>query len=301
MSKSTSVSLVALISLSLMATACQKKAEGQVVAVVNGEEITLNELNAEIADLNVPPNADRKAVRADVLSRMVDRRLLAQAAKDAGLDRDPAYISQERRLKERLLVSMYGRKAFDTISVPDNAKLDQYMAAHPGMFGSRQKLVLDQLQFDMPADVSKLKGLDTAHSLTEVGDRLTAMGITFQHGNGQLDTATISADALKRLEALPAGEPFIVPSGNKVIVSVITSRQPVAIPIDQAKPMAVQALRAEELNKIGEQRLSEAKKKAKIEYQPGYEPRSGTSTSSKAMEDAAKGTNALAAPGNAGQ
>lgn len=272
MSKLTSVSLIALTSLSLLTTGCQKKAEGQVVAVVNGEEITLNELNSELSDLNLPPNADKKIVRTRVLEQMVDRRLLAQAAKDAGLDRDPAFINQERRMKERLLVSMYGKRALDTIDVPDKATIDKYMAAHPGMFADRTRFQLEQLQFDMPSDASRLKDLDSAHSLAEVGARLTKMGIAFQHGNGTLDSATIAPEILQRIKALPPGEPFIVPNGGKVIVSVITGQTPIAVPDDQAQPLAVQAIRSEELNKVGEQRLQEAKAKAKIEYQPGYAP-----------------------------
>lgn len=297
MSKLTSVSLIALTSLSLMTAACQKKAEGQVVAVVNGEEITLNELNAEIADLNVPAGADRNAVRAEVLQRMVDRRLLAQAAKDSGLDRDPTYISQERRMKERLLVSMYGRKALDTIQVPDNAKVDQFMAARPAMFASRTRYNLEQLQFEMPQDTSRLKELESAHTLAEVSQKLTSMGITFQHGVGAMDSATIQPAALKRIEALPPGEPFIVPQGGRVIVSVITGKEPIVLPAEQARPLAVQALRSEELNKIGEQRLTEAKAKAKVEYQPGYEPPKAANTGASAIQDAAQASDQLRATG----
>jgi EpsD family peptidyl-prolyl cis-trans isomerase len=272
MSKLSSVSLIALTSLSLMMTACQKKAEGQVVAVVNGEEITLNELNSELGDLNLPANVNKEAVRAEVLQKMIDRRLLAQAAKEEGLDRDPTYISQERRMKERLLVGMYGKKAMDTIEVPNAAKIDQFMAGHPGMFSGRTRLMLDQLQFDAPADMSRLKELESAHSLQAVGEKLTQMGIKFQQGKGALDSATVPPEVLQKIQALPAGEPFVVPNGGKVVVSVVTGTQPVALPTEQARPLAVQAMRAEELNKIGEQRLAEAKAKAKIDYQPGFSP-----------------------------
>ena len=117
------VSLIALASVSLTIAGCQKKAEGQVVAVVNGEEITLTELNAEISELNVPESADKELVRSRVLQRMVDRRLLVQAAKEAGLDRDPEYLTQERRMREQLLVNMYGRKTMDTVKVPDAASI----------------------------------------------------------------------------------------------------------------------------------------------------------------------------------
>jgi len=273
-----SASIIALASLTLLMTACQKKAEGQVVAIVNGEEITLSELNTEIADLNVPESADKEAVRSQVLQRMVDRRLLVQAAKEAGLDRDPQYLSQERRMREQLLVSMYGKKTMDAIRVPDTATIDKYIAAHPTAFADRKRFKLDQLQIDAPSDPTRLKDLESAHSLAEVATRLTAMGIAFQRGTGTLDSAGVAPDMLQRLQALPPGEPFIVPANGKLVVNVITGVEPIAVDPEQARPVAAQTIRNEELNKIGEQRLKEAKAKAKIEYQPGYEVKAGAAT-----------------------
>ena len=275
MPKLRSVSLIALTSLSLMATACQKKAEGQVVAIVNGEEITLPELNAEIAELNVPESADKNLVRQRVLQRMVERRLLVQSAKEAGVDRDPQYLTQERRMQEQLLVNMFGRKAMDTVRVPDTAAVDKYIADHPNMFSDRKRIRLDQLVFDAPQDPRRLEALKDAHTLSDAGAKLTSLGIQFQRAQGALDSATVRPEVLQRLLALPAGEPFIVPNGGKIVVSSIAGIDAVAMPVEQARPLAVQAMRNEELNKIGEQRLSEAKAKAKIEYQEGFEAPAG--------------------------
>lgn len=273
MSMLRSVSLVALASFSLALAGCQKKAEGQVVAIVNGEEITLTELNAEIAELNIPASADKDQVRSGVLKRMVDRRLLVQAAKESGLDRDPEYLTQERRMREQLLVNMYGRRTMDTVKVPDAAAIDKYIAERPQMFAERKRLIMDQIQFDPPADTSRLKELETAHTMAEVASRLNAMGIAFQQGRGSLDTAAIAPDMLTRIQSLPAGEPFIVPANGKLVVSVVTGTEAVPVPEEQARQMAGQAMRNEELNKIGETRLKEAKATAKIEYQAGFEPK----------------------------
>ncbi|HZV57967.1 MAG TPA: EpsD family peptidyl-prolyl cis-trans isomerase [Sphingobium sp.] len=270
-----------------MLSACQKKAEGQVVAVVNGEEITLSELNAEIGDLNIPASADKTLVRAEVLQRMVERRLMAQAAKDAGLDRDPTYINQERRMKERLLVSLYGKKAFDTVEVPSQAKIDQYIAAHPDMFAERKRYRLDQLMFDIPSDVNRMKELDSAHSMADVIAVLNRWGVQFQRGTGALDSAQVPAETMKRITALPPGEPFIVPNGGKAVVSVITASEPIVLTAEQVRPMAAQAIRNEELNQIGQQRLAEAKAKAKIEYQTGYEPPAGNNAAASVVSEAA--------------
>jgi peptidyl-prolyl cis-trans isomerase C len=264
----------ALIAISWMLTACEKKPTGQVVAVVNGEEITLQELNSELTELKVPENADKKEARRAVLQQIVGRRLLAQQAKEEGVDRDPNYVSAERRMKEQLLVSMYAKKAMDTVKVPDTAAINKFMAENPTQFGQRTLYKLDQIQFDMPADPRSLKALESAHTMDAVAETLTKMGIRFVRGTGSFDSGKIPERMLKQILGLKPGEPFVVPASEpgKGLVNVITGSSPLAVPADQARAMATQAYRSQALSKLGEQRLNEAKAKAKVEYQPGYEP-----------------------------
>jgi len=268
------ITATALIATCWMMTGCEKKPTGQVVAVVNGEEITLQELNTELSELKIPENADKKEARRAVLQQIVNRRLLAQAAKTDGVDRDPAYISAQRRLSEQLLVSMYGKKAMDTVGVPGTAEINKFMAQNPTLFSQRTLYKLDQIQFEMPADPKSLKALEGAHTMDAVAEILTKMGVKFARGAGSFDSGKIPPQMLKQILALKPGEPFIVPAGEagKGLVNVITGSTPIAIPQDQARALAAQAYRNQALGKLGEQRLNEAKAKAKIEYQPGYEP-----------------------------
>ena len=265
------IAYVSLVTALLVTSGCGKKATGQVVAVVNGDEITLDELNAELNSVNLPASADKKLAMRQLLQQVVDRRLLAQTAKEQGLDRDPAYVTQQRRMNEDLLVRMYAKKSADTIPVPTAAEIDKYIAEHPLVFGSRTRYKLDQIRFEMPADPSKLKALEADHSMEAITARLTSMGIKFQRGNSALDSGAVAPAALKQVTSLPPGEPFITPAGRQIAVSVITGTEPLPVPEAQVRPLAVQALRNETLNKIGESRLKEARAKGKIEYQPGYE------------------------------
>lgn len=263
---------VGLVAALLATTGCGKKATGQVVAVVNGDEITLDELNAELNGVNLAQNADKKLAMRQLLQQVVERRLLAQAAKEQGLDRDPAYVTQQRRMNEDLLVRMFAKKSADTIPVPTAAEIDKYIADHPMAFASRTRYKLDQIRFEMPADPAKLlKALEADHSMDAIMARLTSMGVKYERGSSALDSGAVAPAALKQVTSLPQGEPFITPTGRAVAVSVITGSEPLTVPEAQVRPLAVQALRNEKLNKIGETRLKEARAKSKIEYQPGYE------------------------------
>mgnify|MGYP001458648655 CR=1 FL=1 len=262
---------VGLVAAMLATAGCGKSPTGQVVAVVNGEEITIDELNAELNGATLPANADKKIAMRQLLQQVLDRRLLAQAAKEQGLDRDPTYVTQQRRMNEDLLVRMYAKKAADTIPVPKPAEIDKYIADHPNVFASRTRYKLDQIRFNMPADSSRLKALEGDHSMDAIVASLIKMGIKFERGAGTIDSGSVPPAALKQILALPAGEPFITPAGRQVAVSVLLGSEPLPVPSEQVRPLAVQSLRNEGLAKIGETRLKEARAAGKIEYQPGYE------------------------------
>ena len=251
---------------------CDKEPTGQVVAVVNGEEITQQELNAEIAELPNPPAGDKKAVQRQMLQQIINRRLMAQVAKEDGLDRDPLYIIRERRLKEELLVSMYGKKTADTVRVPEAAAVKKFIADNPGRFGQRTAYMVDQISFDMPSDQKILKDLQAARSLADVEATLKQKAITYQKGKNSIDSGVVPAAVMKQILALPDGEPFIIPAQGKVIVSVIVGQQPVPVSEQDAGPMAAQVMRAENLGTVLKKRVDEARAKANITYQAGLEP-----------------------------
>lgn len=252
--------------------ACSDSATGQVVAVVNGEEITQQELNAELSELPSQQAGDKGGIRAQVLQQMIDRRLMAQVAKEEGLDRDPLFIIRERRLQEELLVQMYGKKAADATRVPDPAAVQKYVQANPGKFSQRTAYVVDQISFAMPEDQSVLKKLESTKTLAEVDQVLKSLKIPFTRGSNKMDSFTIPTPVLNQITSLPAGEPFIIPAQGQIVVSVITGREPVVVNEREMAPMAAQSLRAENLGKVLQTRLDEAKEKAKITYQEGFAP-----------------------------
>ena len=256
----------------LVLQGCNSEPTGQVVAVVNGEEITQQELNAELGELNQAPTGDKQVIRRQILQQIIDRRLLAQVAKEEGLDRDPIYIIRERRLNEQLLVQMYGAKTADTVRVPDSATVQKYIRENPGMFSQRTAYLVDQVSFDLPSDPKVLKQLEADKTLADVEETLKSLKIEYNKGKNSIDSGNVPQAVLNQIVALPAGEPFIIPAQGKVVVSVITGRQPVAVNERDAVPMAAQSIRGQSLGKLMQTRLDEAKAKAKIDYQPTFAP-----------------------------
>jgi EpsD family peptidyl-prolyl cis-trans isomerase len=253
-------------------TACDKKATGQVAAVVNGEEITLQEINTELGAMSVPEGADKTMVQKAALQRIIERRLLAQVARDEGLDKTPDFIARRRQMEEGLLVQLLGRNASRTSNVPDQAKISAYIEDNPALFSNRTVYTLDRIQFPMPSDPEVLKTFEDDQSMDAVAAQLRELGIEYTREPGRLDSAQVGQKAMDEILALPRTEPFIFPEGGMVTAAVITgeAKQPTAG--DQAQAAAVQSLQNKGLMEVLQRRLKAARDKAEIEYQDDFRP-----------------------------
>lgn len=264
--------LTAVSGLALMLSGCDRKATGQTVAVVNGEEVSIGELNAELQQANVPAGADQKVVRTQLLQGIIDRRLLAQDARKDGVDKSPDFLSRQRRLTDELLIAMNSERQSGSQRLPNQKAVDDFIASHPTAFAQRQILALQQIAIDPPSDPQALAPLKDAHSLDAVAATLTKLGISFTRTAGRLDTANVPPEALKRIAALPPTEPFVLPAGGKLYANVITGRESVAMSQDDMRKAALGAMRQQstQTNLIDE--VKQLRTAAKIEYQPGYAP-----------------------------
>ena len=266
------VTVLASVAAMLVISACHKGVGGQVLAVVNGEEITQQDLNRELQGATIPQGADKKQVMAQLLQRVVDRKLLIQDAKAQGLDKSPEYLDQMRRSQDALILNLLAAKAAKNIALPDSAAVTRYIAANPTMFSGRRRYGLDQIVFAEPSDPKLLKELEPAHSLDAVAAVLSAHAIQFARGKGELDTGSVPPAVASRIASLAPGEPFLVPDNGRIVASVIASTQAVPTPDDQAKPAAVKLLRQQSLSDTMHHQLDKDRASAKIEYKPGFAP-----------------------------
>jgi len=257
---------------------CNKEPTGQVAAVVNGDEITLQEINAELGNSAIPEGVDKKAIQQAALQRIIERRLLSQAARDEGLDKSPEYLLRERQLRDALLVQLMGQKSQRALRVPDQADIDKFVAENPAMFADRKIYAIDRIQFPFPKDMTQLKALENDHSIEAVATRLEGLGIKFVRSNAQMDSAQVGQQRMQQIKALPAGEPFIVPENGMVTIGVIRSEQAVPLTGAEARPLAVQAIQNRQLGSTMEQKLKAARAAAKISYQPDFTPAAAKKT-----------------------
>jgi peptidyl-prolyl cis-trans isomerase C len=180
---------IVVLAIALVAAACQKKAQGQTVAIVNNEEITAGELNAALASDSSVAGSDPKVARAAELQKLVDRKILVQQAKSDGLDKSPDFLNQQRTTTEDILINMLVSRQANTAQVPSVDEINRFEASRPQMFANREIWTLQQILYPLPKDQALVAKIAAANSIDEVAQVLTASGVQFTRGSKQIDTA----------------------------------------------------------------------------------------------------------------
>lgn len=265
--------IVFALVIALAATACQKKASGQTVAVVNQEEITAAELNDAVAsDPSLAGSTATKEARAAALQKLIDRKLLVQQARKDGLDKSPEFVNQQRRTNDEILINMLLSKRLNTSQLPSADEISRFQASRPEIFAKREIWTLQQIQYPLSKDAALNAALSKAQTLEQVAQLLTSKGVKFTRESRKVDTAVFPHAIYSQLTPLKDGEPFIAPGPDKAVASVITAREAAPITGDQARTVAVNAMRRDQVETIVKDRVKNLRGSAKIEYQPGFGP-----------------------------
>lgn len=191
--------------LSLTLAACGKgeteKPTGQVVARINGEDITQREVSVELEGAALPPNMTRREAEKVALNNIVTRRALAAAAVERELTKTPQFMMQERRTAEQLKVQALARDIAEKVSRPSRDETIAFMDSQPEMFAQRKIYLVDQIQFPRPENIDELP-FDTANSMAEVEKILNDHKIAFRRQPATLDAAAANQNFMVEIRKM---------------------------------------------------------------------------------------------------
>jgi EpsD family peptidyl-prolyl cis-trans isomerase len=310
-------SVLGLAAVSMLAlAACDQAAkapEGQVVATVDGTEVTIHELNAELALIgDRAKGAPKKLVESLALARVIERKMLAEEASKRKLDANPQFLLAKERTGEGLLVQALQSSIAEKVQQTTREAAQKFVAENPQVFGDRKIFTLDQIQFLRPANIEQLP-LKDAKTMGEVERILIDANIEFRRAPTQLDSLTINpalTTEIVRIASTANSEPFIFsdqPAGAPapiLFVNNITNTVTQPFTGERAISYAQNILQRQEVQK---QLAAELKKiqesyKSKIVYGKGYEapdPSKFAQGQPGAKPAAAAGAKPAAAPGAA--
>jgi len=260
-----SVLLLSVLALS----ACNKGApDGQVVAKVNGDEITRAELNAELRDVKTNNKADIKAIQNAVLDRLVLQRLVVQAAKQDELDKSQDYILTSRKSNDAILASLFARKVTGGLRTPYASDIQAFINDNPWRFAQREVFLLDQLR--MPAGSVQAEWLKPVNTIDEAIAVLNKRGVQFARGRATLDSVTLDRDAYEKISKLAPGAAFASQQGQLIMISAIADRRAAPLAAEASHDVALKLLQQKNSQDALTNRIKALRQAAKIDYQPGF-------------------------------
>ncbi len=218
--------------------------KGQVVATVDGSEITTSELQAEIGGRTGPDAATNKAIQQQALQSIVNRRILAGYARDQKIDKTPVGEIIRHKAVDLSLIGMLQDKLAANVPKPSREEAEGYVRDHPASFSERRLYVLDQvIAPNVPPAI--VKAMEPMTAMEPIIALLDANKLRHNASVGVIDSLAIPAEAAQKLAALKTGEVFLTPENGILRISRIRDSlvQPVAG--DDAINIALQSLQNE--------------------------------------------------------
>ncbi len=264
------------LALSLALGGCgdkkEDKAATQVAAKVNGDEITVHQLNHELAKLgNLDAEQSKKAAN-QVLKSMVDQQILVQKSIEEKLDRDPQVLQTLEAAKRQILAQAYIQKLTANQAKPTDAEIADYYAKHPELFSERRIYRLQEITVQVtPDNVGAVKAqLAQSKNLSDFIEWLKAQNIPARAGQSTKAAEQLPLEILPRLHQMKDGQALTLSTGSSLNIIVIAGSQTQAMDQEKAKPVIERFINNTKKREAAEAELKKLKETAKIEYMGEY-------------------------------
>lgn len=260
-------------------TACGKKdadtavkQPGQALASVDGEEITVMQLNEELQRANIQP-AQQDAAKKQLLEALIDRQILEGQALKENMDRDPKVVQAVERAKSMILAQAYLSKHAGNAARPSRAEVEDYYNKNPQFFADRKLFNMNQVAIqarDFNDDVKA--AADNAKSLDELAAWLDERKV--KYGRAQLARAgtDMPAEMLGKLTTMERGKIFIVKEGDRANFMAINEVKEAPVTLDASSTQIEQFLFAQRNKEAAEAEIKRLRATAKVEYLNGAAP-----------------------------
>lgn len=259
---------VAALAVAVAAVGCgnKEKKGGQALASVNGDEITVLQLNEELQRSNVPA-AQQAVATKQILESLIDRQLLVGEAVKEKLDRDPKVVQAVERAKALILAQVYLQKHSGTVARPTKDEVLAYYEKNPMFFAQRKAFDMRQVVLqtkDINDDVKA--AIDSAKSLEDAASWLESHKVAFVRGQVARTTADLPPELSSKLLSMPKGQLFMVKEGERSTLISIADIKDIPQSVEVSAGQIEQFLFNKKNKELADAELARLRAAAKIEY-----------------------------------
>ena len=249
------------------------KSETQVVAKVNGDEISIHQINFQLGRMMQGNQAalneeQSKKAAQQILMRLVDQQILKQKALETKLDREPKVLQAIEASKNEILAQAYLEQMMGKAAKPSAAKVDTFYTENPELFAKRRVFRLQELVVEVAQDkhVEIANNISALKNINEIATWLKDKKYPFNANSNVRAAEQLPLELLKKLQPLKDGEFITVPSGNTLNIVHIAASQTLPITREKATPIIEQYFLNQDKNQLAKTEMLALNKSAKVEY-----------------------------------
>lgn len=244
--------------------------QSQVIAKVNGDEITVHQVNAELQRIKMPVLSP-EVLSKKILESLIDRQLLVQEAIKLNLDHTPEVVELVEAARAQIYAQAYLARKVSSIPPVKENEVRRFMVEHPEVFSERKVLSTtdvvfsyDQSKIDYGTLQAKVSNLDELKAL------LANNQIHFDMLQEQIPSESMPKQALSMLNQIKVGDLiFMHNDNNKVIVRSVTSIIDAPLETTQSMEMATKIVNERKRQQFINDELRRLKKIARIDRADG--------------------------------
>ncbi len=263
---------LALLSLIGLLAACSKPGmeDGQVLARVNGDEISVHQLNFALTQQGQarPRSA---AEQTALLDKLIDRQLAMQQALEKKLDRRPEVMIRLEEARRDILAAAYATELSAAVAGPTDNEVAQYYRDHPGLFSERKVFRLREIALpnDAPALPELQQRLEQKQELPVLLAWLRQQPGAFTDQVVMRPAEQLPIEVVDRLHQVGPGQVISFKLPRALVVYQMQSAENVPMSWAAAAPLIRQHLKIQQDSERLSKALTELRAQAKIERKAG--------------------------------
>jgi EpsD family peptidyl-prolyl cis-trans isomerase len=258
--------LLLTTAVGLPACGSKEKKAGQTLARVNGEEITILQINDELRRADVQADQQEAATK-QLLESLIDRQLITEEAMRNKIHRTPEVVQAIERAKANIIEQAYLESIMNKIAKPTMDEINDYFLKHQEYFSQRKQYDIQQLIIATKDISDELKlFMDSANSLDAVSAWMDKHDIRYTRSQVSRNSTDLPEQMLAKLKEMPKGQLFMVHEGKNSLLNSISNTKDSPVTVKNAMPQIEQYLIIKKSKEAVDAEILHLRSLAKIEY-----------------------------------
>lgn len=221
----TAIAAVLLLTIGLVGCSKKDPVATQVVAKVDGEEISVHQINQVLSKTPGITQENLTLAKQEILSNLVDQQLAINMAMSKKLDRTPEVVAALEAAKREILARAALESITSTLPKPTDEEVKKYYVDNPSLFSDRKIFNLRELALGRAnVNLEQLRALvASGKSLEDIAEWLKAQKAEFAPNAGARSAEQIPLEILPQLAKAKEGQVILIEAAQGLVVTHIVS------------------------------------------------------------------------------